>query len=165
MAVPDRIEVGIADASGDLGSTAAFVPATFTLAQLNEASPVIATNVDSLLYGKVVSIAIKREADVSGLTNNTAAVASDVSNIGAFEFVSAEGNPVKLRVPAFDEGLVAAGSDDIDQSAPSVAALLAMMTNGISVTGGTIIPCDRFEDDIVAVVLSAERHKKRGKRG
>lgn len=155
----------IRDNKGKDATTSVKLDPGASLVDCQEFAEAQATALDAILYGRVQGAQVNVPVDVSGLTTNLSSGADDVENIGSFQFRTADGRPVIVNIPCFDESMVVAGSDGINQSNPAVAAFLAMMTNGLSVTGGTIIPCDVGEDDIVTVDYARERTRASGKRG
>jgi hypothetical protein len=90
---------------------------------------------------------------------------ADVEEIGAFQFETVGGFPVYCNIPGILETVVAAGSDDIDQSDVDVAAFITAMETGIVVTGDTVSPTDVGEDSINNTVYARERFRASGKRG
>lgn len=154
----------VGDEDGDDATTALFVPNTFSLAQYTEFGAGMASFIDAVLDGRVESAAMAFSVDISALSLNVIGASSDVEEIGAFKFTTVEGFPVKVNIPALDEGFVGVGSDDIDQSAPAVAAYLTAMETGIAVTGGTIAPCDVGESSIAVTNYSREKFRSSGRR-
>lgn len=154
----------IVDEDGDEATTGQFVPNTFSIAQYTEFGASMATLIDAMLDGKVKSSSMAFPIDLSGLTLNAVGASSDVEEIGAFKFTTVTGFPVKINIPGLDEGFVGVGSDDIDQSAPAVAAFLTAMETGIVVTGGTISPCDVGQDSILTTDYSREKFRSSGRR-
>lgn len=163
MALAAQIVYTVIDDSGDRGTTSVSVPNSFSLSQFGEFASSMATLVDALLSGKLESAEICFGVDISGLSANLETLNSDVEAIGAFQFRTSEGLPVTLNVPALQETLVTAGSDDIDQADLDVAALIAAMEDGLATSGGTISPCDVGEVDIVNTDYARERFRASGK--
>lgn len=155
----------VGDEKGKEATTSVKLSPTASLVDCQEFAEAQATFLDAILYGKVQGAQVNVPVDVSGLTTNLSSGADDVENVGSFQFRTGDNRPVEVNVPCFDEAMVIAGSDGINQSNPAVAAFIAMMTNGLSVTGGTIIPCDVGEDDIVSIEYARERTRASGKRG
>lgn len=115
---------------------------------------------DCILRGIFAVIPI----DISGLIGNAEDPDSDVEEVGAYEFVTTQGNRVKFNIPAMDELESVSTTGELDQTDPDVAALITMMIDGIAVTGGTISPCDIGEDDIVGLLFARERSRNSGAR-
>lgn len=139
-----------------------FIPTGFSLAQYAEFGQSVAILVDTLSKCVLTKAEFCYTADLSGLTNNSAASAtSNVEDVGAWEFVTVDGYPVKLNVPCWDEQYTAAGSDDIDRAAVPVMALEAAIVDGINPGAGLIQPTDIDSGDIVGVTYARERHRNR----
>lgn len=155
----------VLDDDGDRATTTINIPTGFSLSQIGEFGAAMATLVDAILHGKVESAEVSFSVDISALINNITGGTSDVEEIAAFKFTAANGFPVNVNLPGMDEGFVAPGTDDLDQSLPAVAAFITAMETGIAVTGGTISPCDVGESDIVATNSARERFRASGKRG
>lgn len=148
----------------EISTTEVKLPDSFSLAQFTTFGAAFATAMNNLIWGRILDATLVVDVDISALTGNIAAVQGDVEEVGAFEFVTAQGNRVKMNVPAIDELLTAADSHELDQADPAVAAAIAMMETGIAVTGGTIAPCDIGQDDIVDTIFAREQHRNSGKR-
>jgi len=164
MPVPQVIYTVIDD-DGDRATTTINIPTGFSLSQIGEFGAAMATLIDAILDGKVESAEVSFSVDISGLTNNIAGGSSDVEEIGAFKFTTADGYPVNINLPGLDEGMVAVGTDDLDQALPAVAAFITAIETGVAVTAGTISPCDVGESDIIATNSARERFRASGKRG
>lgn len=154
----------VEDADGDVATTAVKLPSSASLVDLQEFSEAQATLMDAILDGKIIGAGASFNVDVSGLTVNLSSGADDVEDVGSFQFRTVDGRPVIVNVPGIDENKVIVGADDLNQVDVDIAAFIAMMTNGLSVTGGTIIPCDVGEDDITTIDYARERFRASGKR-
>jgi len=163
MAVYDVV-YEIQDADGDQASFQVHVGTGLTLTQYTEGIRALAALIDPLVGGIISLASFVTGVDISALTSNTATATSDVEEVGAFKFSSAAGFPVVVNIPGLDELQVAAGSDELDQAHPDIAAFITMMTSGIAVTGGTIIPCDIAESDIVTLDYARENFRASGRR-
>lgn len=139
-----------------------FIPITFSLSQYVEFGRSVAVLLDTLSKCKITGAEFCFTADLSGLTNNSAAAASsNVEDVGAWELVTAEGYPVKINVPCWDEQFTIAGSDDINRTATEVMAFEAGLVDGINPGAGLIEPTDIAENDIVGVTYARERFRNR----
>jgi len=156
MAVAFEIIATVSDESGDTSTTTIKVPSGFTLSQYGEFAVQMGTVLDAMLAGRLESFDLALTADLSALTGNVAGSASDVEELGRFSFRTTDNRAVKLNVPALNESLVAVGTDDLDLVDPAIAAVESMMVDGLAVTGGTILPCDVGEDDIVSLEYARE---------
>jgi hypothetical protein len=119
---------------------------------------------DNITSGVIRSATAILGIDLSALTSNTVTNDSDVEEIASAQFRSEEGTKVEINIPAILETLVVNETGDLDPAAPQVAAFLAMMEDGIGVTGGTIIPCDIGEIGGLTNVYLRERSRNSGTR-
>jgi len=139
-------------------------PSGFTRADYAMFAGHIAEVIDGVLSGRVDTADMGFAVDISALTGNAADPASDVEETGEFQFITSEGRAVSLVVPGLNELLVVTGSDELDQTAAAVAAIIAMMENGLVVAAATIQPTDVAEIDIVDTAYAVERFRNSGKR-
>ena len=164
MPITYDIVYEFSDNDGDSASCSTHVPNSFTLSQYTEFARALAALKDAVTVGLLRACSLVIGVNVSALISNGVGVDSDVEEIAAFQFRSAQGFPVKVNVPGVLEMLVASGSDELDQADPDIAAFLTAMQSGIAVTGGTIIPCDVGESDIVSLDYARENFRASGKR-
>jgi len=145
------------DDKNKISTTEINVPTTFNLSQYTEFGAAMATILQNLAQGKLVSADLCLQADISGLTSNAATVGSTVDLVGAFQFGTDLNNKVAVTIPCLSElFMTVSGSDDLDQTQADVAAFLFAMTDGIVTTGGTILPCDKAEEDITSIDFARE---------
>lgn len=164
MAVPFSLIYTVRDAQGDTSTTQVHMPTAFNLAQYTEFAASMATLIDAMLHGRVETAELCLSADLSGLTSNTILTTSDVEEVAAFVGRTTEGRPVEVNIPALNDGVVVAGTNQLDLADPSVAAFITMLEDGIAVTGGTATPCDVGEDDIDTVISATKEVRGSGKR-
>lgn len=164
MAVAASVIYTIIDESGDTATFEIQVPTGFSIAQYTEFASDMATLVDAILSGKLLSADFCVAGDISGLTGNTVGAASDVEEIGAFLFRSDENRPVIVNVPGINETMVLVGSDELDQTDTDIAAWQTAIEDGLSTAGGTISPCDVGEGDIISTEYARERFRASGRR-
>lgn len=164
MAIAASIVTVISDAAGKQSDYTAYLPTSLNLTQFREFGQAMAVAVDAFIHGRLDSVTLKIDGDISGLTNNTAEADSDVEDVGFFEYQTAEGRSVKMNLPGVKEAAIVDGSYDLDTAQADVAAFDAMMRNGIAVTGGTAIPCARDESDITTLAVAEYRSRPSGKR-
>jgi len=163
--MPIEIITTVEDRSGTKGSTSVKVLDTATLAQLNAFAPLWATALNNVILGKITSVFANLIGSTFGITGNTGTVDADVEHVGKFQFRTATGNRVNINIPALDENAIAAySSDTLDEAAPEVAAFIAAMETGVTVTGGTISPCDIGEQSIVDTLFAREAFRNSGAR-
>lgn len=164
MAIAVAITYTFTDDSGETATTDVHVPNTFSFAQYSEFGRAMAELIDEIVHGRVSSVELTVTSDISGLTGNNAQANSDVEEIGAFQFRTAEGRTVTVNIPGINESMVEANSDDLDQLDTDIAAFTSAMLNGIAVAGGTAIPCDVNEADLTTLVFAREQFRASGKR-
>ena len=161
--MPTEIVFTVRDASGDEASTSVKIGVGTSLVQLNAFSSAWATALNNIIAGKIMGAIAKAVCNISGLTGNLLSDLADVEHVGKFVFLTGQGNRVLCNIPALNEiTLGATASDELDQSQASVAAFIAAMEDGISVTGAVIEPCDEGEDDIVSTVFAREAFRNSG---
>lgn len=156
VAVSARFD--IIDGAGKASFTKVRIPTGFSIAQMIEFAQGMAALISPLLGGQIVKAGICVGLDLSGASLiGSPSFTSDVHHKGAFGFATEEaGLYTRLNLPTLNSGVVATGSDNINEGNADVAAFLAAMENGIVVTGGTISPCDNRENDIVGTRYSKE---------
>jgi len=159
MAIAFEVVYEFVDASGDRAESAVKIPTTFSLPQYTEFARAMATLVNNIVGGIVSRAGLRVAIDVSGLTGNVVDSSSDVEDVGAFQFTTAAGRPVRVNIPGINESKVLAGSDDLDVVDADIAAFVTAMESGIAVTAGTIPPTDVAEDDIDTLVFARERFR------
>lgn len=164
MALAFEIIIEYEDEDGDRATHAVEIPTTFTIAQYTEFAQALVQLKDAVSLCRISNCSLGVSADLSGLSNNLLDESADVEDVGAFQFLSAENFPVNVNIPGLSEVVVAAGSDDIDQAHVNVAPFITAMEDGIAVTGGTIIPCDIGEEDIISLVFARENFRPSGRR-
>lgn len=163
--MPIEIITTIEDRSGDKATTSVYVLDASTVANLNTFAPAWATALNNFIFGKILSMIALILPTITGLTNNTLLDSSDVEHKGKFVFRAQNGIKLECNIPALDEAVVSAySSDTLDQTNTEVAAFIAAMETGITVTGGTISPCDIGESSIASVVFAREAFTNSGKR-
>lgn len=161
--MPIEIIYEVQDRSGSKATTSVQVPSNHVVTTLTGFAVAWANNIDDLMDGVIRTATAYLRMALSGLTSNTIASTSDVEHYGKFEFLTSNGNRVKINIPALNEvAILAYDSDDLNQGEPDVAAFIAAMEVGIAVTGGTITPCDIAEDDITDVVFAREAFSNSG---
>ncbi len=152
------------DTQGEKSTTSLTLWDGNLLDSLQKFGVAFATILNNAIMGKILDAFLVFDVDISGLTGNTLSDASDVEEIGAFEFGTAENNRIKLNLPGLQEAKVIADTHELDTADSDIAAIIAMMEDGLSVTGGTIEPCDIGGDDIVDTFFAREQFRNSGSR-
>lgn len=165
MAIAAAVTYEFTDDSGETATTTVHIPNTFSIAQYTEFARAMADLMDNIVSGVVSRAELTFTLDVSALTGNNAQANSDVQEIGAFLFRTAEGREVSINIPGINESTVAANSDDLDLLDTNIAAFTTAILNGIAVAGGTPGPTDANEADITTIVYAREQFRASGARG
>lgn len=164
MAEPDKAIVSYVDQAGKRATSTLFFTTGLTLAQITEGISAMLELLDNVVGTIIYAAQAVLEVDISGLTGNTTGVTSDVEQVGEFNCVTAANRKVLINVPGIMDNLSVVGSDDLDTTQADIAAFITALEDGIATTGGTIIPCDVGELDIVEVTTARERVRNSGSR-
>lgn len=165
MSLPYTLDYVFRGNSAKRGSVGIHTAVGLTLAQYAEGAGALAALLDDFTNGILLSGSMTIPFDISGLSSNLAEENSDVEEVSEIGMVTTEGRPVVSNIPGTPQIFFIDGSDDLDQSDPDLAALISMFENGLSVTGGTIIPTDVEEVDILSVTRARKVTKPSGTRG
>ena len=163
MALAVSVRLDFTDNKGKTSSTKLRIPTGFSIANyiafVQQAAQVIA----NMTSGRITRAGFCVGLDLSGvLLKANPTSLSDIAQKGHFQFATdATGFRTRLKVPAINEALILAGSDAIDQADAGMALFIAAMEDGISVTGGTIEPCDSRDNDIVSTDFARELFRKK----
>lgn len=158
--MPFEIVYTVRDSGNNTSTSSVKIPETFALADYIEFGQDFMVLAGAIMRGQVLSAELCLDVDVSALTSNTVSALSDVQEIGAFEFVTAEGNRVKLNIPGCPDIKTIAGTNTLDPTDPQVATIITMMEDGL--TG--VQPCDIGGDDIVEMLFAREHRRSSGRR-
>jgi len=162
LAVTSRFD--FIDEKGKTSFTKIRIPNGFSIAQYLEFAVAMAQLIATAVLTRITSVSITFSISLAGLTlKAVAAAVADVAQKGYFSFATTtNGFYKRFRIPTFDESKINAATDAVNELDGSVAALVAAMESGISVTGGTVQPTDERLHDIAA--LSEAREVFRRKR-
>jgi hypothetical protein len=165
MAIAPSIKFGFADNDADKATHEVHIDSGLTLAQYSAFALLYAPVVENMIVGTLNPVAtLSIPVDISALVGNVATSTGDVEQIAAFAFRCDEGGGTELNIPGLrDENLVPF-SDALDTADAPIAAVVAMMEDGLAVTGGTISPSDIAEDDIIATLWSRGETRNSGRR-
>lgn len=164
MAEPLELVGTYRDQANKEATNTLYVTDGLTIAQMTEGVQALVQLIDEVLNAVIRGFDFVLSVDLSGLTGNSTGQTSDVQEVGEFIFATGANRPVVLNLPCINDAASPAGSDDIDQSDTDMAAIIAMMEDGLVVTGGTIIPTDVDQNDIVQLVTARERMRNSGSR-
>lgn len=146
------------DNKGKTSFTKVRIPTGFALADMLDFAVQMAQLLANILTTQITRAGICVSLDLSTSTIKANPLSgADAAQKGFFGFATGvTGFRTRMRLPAFNETLVNAGSDTIDQSDTDVAAFITAMEDGIVVTGGTVSPTDNRENDIVSTDYARE---------
>lgn len=164
MPEPDKAVVTYVDQAGKRATSTHYVTSGLTLAQITEGLSAFLELIDNVVGTIIYAAQALLSIDISTFTNNTTGVTSDVEQVGEFVGVTAANRKVLINVPGIKDNLSVAGSDDLDTTQADIAAFISALEDGIVTAGGTIIPCDVGELDIVEVTTARERVRNSGSR-
>lgn len=156
----------VRDNKGKTSTTEVKIPTGITLSNMIEFAQDLAGLFDAITNGQIVNVGIGISVDISGL-GLTAAPGStaDVEEKGQFQFQTDGGYYTTVNVPAISDTDVVDGSDVLDQGDADIAAFIAAMTAGLTLTDTSVVqPTDSREDDITTLVFARERFRASGKR-
>lgn len=158
--MPFEIVYTVEDVATNRATTSIKVPTTFALADYVSFGQQLIVLAGAIMRGVVRSAELCLSIDISGLSNNALSTLSDVEEIAAFEFVTADGNRVKLNIPGCPDGVTIPGTNTLDESDSQVATIITIMEDGLAGTQ----PCDVGGDDIVDTLFAREHFRSSGKR-
>lgn len=166
MALAPKVIITVRDNKGKISTTEVKIPTGLTLANMIEFAQDLITLFDAITSGVIIGVSIGISVDTSGLgLTAVAGSTADVEEKGVFQFVTSGGFYTTVNVPCIADSDVVSGSDAIDQSDPDIAAFIAAMTGGLTLTDLSVVqPCDSREDDIVSLAFARERFVSSGKR-
>lgn len=165
MAEPIEVTGTYRDQANKDSTNTVYIADGLSLAQITEGLQAFASLVDDVVTTILRGLSFTVSIDISALTGNISSADSDVEEVAEYISTTAAGREVVLNLPATNDTQSALGSDDLDQTDVNVADLISMLEDGLATTGGTIIPCDVDENDIVSVVTARERVRNTGTRG
>lgn len=154
MAFALIVQIDFVDAKNKESFTRVRVPNGFTIAQLTTFAQGLAQAVTNISGCRVTGASIGINFTLTGL-GAAASAAADVASKAFLKVRSAvAGFFAKFQIPTFDEdGLVLAGTDDIDTADPAVAAFITLIETG----DGTVAPCDKYGNDLVDTEIAREQ--------
>lgn len=161
MPLAPKIRFTVKDNDGDTGNTEVHVQSGDTIAQYQTFAVAYAAAMDDIALGAIQPLAtMSIPVDISALTGNTLDPASDVEQIAAFQFATADGEPVDVNIPGLLIADVVGGSDSLNLADTQIAAFITLMEDG----DGTVAPCAINEDDIVATFYGRMETRPSGKK-
>jgi len=162
--MPIEIVYTIVDKRNRSATTAVKLATDSTAAMVNGFAVAWADIIDNLINGVIRTAVALLGIDISIISSNVAASSSDVEEIGAFQFKTAEGTKVLINIPAFNETLVNNDTGEIDQTLTAVQDFIALMEDGITVSATLVQPTDVGGFDVDSTVYARERSRSSGTR-
>jgi len=166
MALAIKVIFTIQDNKGKTSTTEVKIPTGISVGNMIEFAQDLAVLFDAITNGEIIGVSIGVGVDLSslGLTASAGSTA-DVEEKGKFQFSTAGGFHTTVNVPCISDSDVVSGSDVLDTADADIAAFIAAMTDGLTLTDtSTVQPCDSREDDITALDFAEERFISSGKR-
>lgn len=166
MALSPIVVVTFRDRKGKTATTEVKIPTGLTLDNMIEFAQDLVVLIDPITNGQIISVSIGIRVDTSalGLTSAPGSTA-DVEEKGVFQFGTALGTYTSVNIPCISDSDVVDGSDELDTSDVEIAAFIAAMTGGITLTDLSVVqPTDSREEDITNLVFARERFRSSGKR-
>ena len=157
MALAPIAQVDYVDGKNKSSFTRVRVPTGFTIAQYSTFVHDLAQAVTNISGCRVTGASINLSFALTGL-GAAASAAADVASKAFFKVKSAvAGFFAKFAIPTFDEdNLVIAGTEEVDTANAAVAAFITLVETG----DGTVIPCDKYGNDLTDVEISREQFMK-----
>lgn len=158
--MPVVLTYSVRDEKGKTGNFSVNLPDGTTLANLIGFAASLAPIVDAVITGAITAIGISIPINLApGAVDDTASVNSDREE-GAYFSFQATNAPTGFRIPTFNETFIAAGTDVVDVTLPSVAALVTAIEDGLDTTAGggsgVVQPVDSRGDAITALLYAEE---------
>lgn len=166
MALSPVVIVTFKDRKGKTATTEVKIPTGLSLADMVEFAQQMAVLIDAITTGQIISVGIGIRIDTSGLGLTAAAgTTADVEEKGKFQFLTDGGFYTTVNIPCWSDINTVDFSDVIDTADTDVAAFIAAMISGLTMTSTNVVaPTDAREDDIVGISFARERFRGSGKR-
>jgi len=160
--MPYYIYFSIADEKGDISTVEIPIPDTTALTDLPDVVQAFSDLIEPLVGGGLIQAGVRLLVSVTGW-NTLAAAGSDVQEKAEFVLRTVGGFLKRLNLPTFIESFFNAGSKEVDQAAPDVAAFITALEDGVVVNAHTVQPCDLRGEDLTQLVDALENWGKRRK--
>lgn len=144
------------------GSFTINLPTNLTIPQIGEFAIEMAPLLQAVMTGRIASVGVSIVFDLPpGSVNTTASPGSDLEEGAIFSFMTADNVPTTFRIPTFNENLMVSGTDNVDVTLPSVAAIITAIEDGLTVTSGaTIEPVGPREEALTVIDSALESFKR-----
>jgi hypothetical protein len=164
MALAVTCNFTVTDSKGKSSLTKVRVPTGFSISQYGEFAEAMAQLIANMQDGAITEVTVGLPVSLSGATIRATAIGiADVAKKLFLNVRSAvSGLFGKFNIPTYNEVNTVSGSDAADIVDPDIAALIAIVENGINVSGETIQPIDLRGNDLADVVEAREIFRKSG---
>jgi hypothetical protein len=164
MALAVSLNFTVLDAKGKSSITKIRVPTGFSVTQYAEAASALAQLIANLSEGAITDVSVSLPLSLSGATIRATALGiADVAKKALFVARTAvAGLFTKWNFPTYDEVNSVAGSDDVNEADTEVAAMIAILEDGINVSGTIVTPRDARGNLIDSVSEAREIFRKFG---
>ena len=154
----------VIDAKGKSAITKIRVPTGFSVSQYAEAAVALAQLVGNLSDGALTDVSVSLPLSLSGATIRAVALGiADVAEKALFVARTAiSGLFTKFFFPTYNEVNTIAGSDTLEAADADVAAMVAILEDGINVSGTIVRPRDARGNLIEAVSETREIFRRFG---
>jgi len=150
----------IQDGKGKTSTTEINLPAATTLANAEVMAREVAKLINPIIAGAIVRIGLVRHVSLPTGLRATAGANSDVEEGAPFQYRPANGLFSGLRLPTFDEANILAGTRTVNLTG-AVATFNTAMLSGVNLEPaggtGTVQPCDKRGEDLVALEFAREQ--------
>jgi len=144
MALAVSLNFTVLDAKGKSSITKIRVPTGFSVTQYAEAAAALAQLIANIIDGTITDVSVSLPLSLSGATIRAVALSiADVAEKALFVArTTIAGLFTKWFFPTYNETNTVAGTDDINSGDADVAAMIAILEDGINVSGTIVTPRD-----------------------
>ena len=149
----------IQDAKGLLSTTEVNVPGASTYAQAQSFARELSKLIDPLISGAITRIGLVQTVSLPVELKASADTGADVEEGARFQYRTDGGFFTAMRIPTFLESKIQPNSRAVNLTDGAVAAFNTAMLSGIDLPDslGTVQPCDKRDEDIVALTAAVEQ--------
>lgn len=164
MAHAVRVNFSFQDKKGKTSHTSVYVPTGFSINQYLEFGVAMAQIMGNLSDGAITEVSVSLPINLSGATIRAAALGiADVAEKLLIMAKTAVGNFfARFNIPTYNEANTIVGTDEADTADADIAALIAIIENGVDISGEVIQPIDVRGNDLDEVTSAREIFRKSG---
>lgn len=155
-----HVGVKMLDDDGDTSTFAVKVPlGALTLAQITGFAQAWATEIDDMTDGKITGLSVIIGVTLPGGLKADPVQYSEVQK-GALLSFSAAGTAYRhsIRIPAVTPSKFT--GNVLNSADADVAAVITIMEDGVDIGGVDVLPCDKYENDIVAYIEGVKSFRR-----